>query len=70
MDGDHSEAGCWVDMQNCLPLLATNGVMLVDDVDHLAHAYLGAAVDRFALENKLSVRYHTLHYGQAELRRM
>ncbi len=68
VDGDHSEAGCPADMNNCLPLLRPLGVMLVDDIDHPAHSYIRRLVDDFAKTNNLSVRYHKQHYGLAELR--
>lgn len=52
IDGDHSTRGALLDLVNCLPLLADNGVIIIDDVEsapvaaaiELARAALGKAV--------------------------
>lgn len=34
VDGDHSEAGAWDDLQNVIPHLAVGGVLVFDDISH------------------------------------
>ena len=69
VDGDHSPDGCLNDMNNCLRLLSANGVMLVDDTDHPAHTYIRKLTADFAAANNLTITYHALQFGCAELRR-
>lgn len=70
VDGDHTEEGCRRDMTNCLHLLAANGLMVVDDVDHPAHTYLRAVVEEFAKANGLSIEWHPDEwFGMAVLRK-
>lgn len=69
VDGDHSEAGCLTDLENCLPLLETDGVLLVDDTDHPRHSYIRQLAGDFAQRHNLSIAYHNLEFGVAEMRR-
>jgi methyltransferase family protein len=69
VDGDHSAEGCRMDMENCLPLLESTGVMLADDTDHPQHSYIRKVTGDFAKLHHLSIAYHNLCYGVAELRK-
>lgn len=55
VDGDHSAEGCRADMENSLPLLSPEGVMVVDDLDHPPHPYLHAVFDRFCSSHPVTV---------------
>lgn len=62
VDGDHSEHGCLIDMENSWELLNQEGHMVVDDIIHPAHAYLMAVVSMFVgmkSDEVESVTYHT-----------
>jgi len=40
VDGDHTEAGAWQDLEAVIPRLAPGGVLVFDDIAHPAHPYL------------------------------
>lgn len=67
VDGDHSEKGAKIDLQNVLPHLKIGGVILLDDTHHPQHTYLGKVWDKMIGNNKnfTSVKYGELGYGIA-----
>ena len=69
VDGDHSEEGCIADMLSMLPLIRSDGVMFVDDLDHPLHPYLHRVVEKFAKQYGLNMMFHDSHTGLAELTR-
>lgn len=69
VDGDHGKSGCLTDLENCLKLLEPDGILLVDDTDHPAHPYIRKIASDFAARHNLSIAYHNLQFGVAELRR-
>jgi len=46
VDGDHSEAGAWEDLQDAVELLGDEGAIVFDDIIHPAHLFLNGLVDR------------------------
>jgi len=48
VDGDHSEAGCYADLERALAACRAGGVILIDDYDYIAG--VRRAVDRFACD--------------------
>lgn len=69
VDGDHSPDVALLDLQESLRLLSPGGVILLDDVDNEHHLYLRGIAEQFAESNNLSVQFHNIHTGMAELRR-
>ncbi len=69
VDGDHSEEGCRIDMENMLPLLRDDGVMFVHDMLNPDFENLRTVAATFASENKLQIVIHEVMNGLAELRR-
>lgn len=51
VDGDHSEDGCRIDMENTWPLLNNGGIMVIDDICHPRHLYCADVVDKFVLNH-------------------
>jgi len=47
VDGDHSEDGARSDLWQCEPLLAPGGFLVLDDLAHPAHPYMGTVADAF-----------------------
>jgi predicted O-methyltransferase YrrM len=47
VDGDHSEQGCTIDMENAWDKLNPGGCMIVDDLIHPAHKYIYDVCMRF-----------------------
>lgn len=70
VDGDHEREPAVNDMTQSLRLLAPNGRMLVDDLDHPGYKFLRHEVINFAKENALHTRFHDAHFGVAELWRL
>lgn len=69
VDGDHSEAGCIADLNAAAPLMTPYGVMLVDDLNHIAHPYLNGATQRWAAQNRMKFQFHDAAWGVGELTR-
>ncbi|MBN2272083.1 MAG: glycosyltransferase, partial [Sedimentisphaerales bacterium] len=46
VDGDHSEAGAWEDLQDAVELLGDEGAIVFDDIIHPDHLFLNGLVDR------------------------
>lgn len=69
VDGDHTAEGCGFDMQESLRLLAPDGVMVVDDVDHPEFPYLRKVVSEFAEKHKLALEIREVHCGMAIIKR-
>lgn len=67
VDGDHSEEGARIDLENVLPRLKMGGVILLDDISHPQHAYLETLWDKLIGQNKQFVaqKYTELGYGIA-----
>lgn len=67
VDGDHSESGALIDLENCLPRLKVGGVILLDDITHPQHIYLENLWDNLIGNNKnfYSSKYTDLGYGIA-----
>jgi glycosyltransferase involved in cell wall biosynthesis/ADP-heptose:LPS heptosyltransferase len=51
VDGDHSEAGAWEDLEDAVKLLGQQGVIVFDDIIHPSLLYLGKLVDRLKREH-------------------
>ncbi len=69
VDGDHSDEGCRIDMENMLPLLRNNGIMFVHDMLNPDFDNLRAVAATFASERGLQIVVHDVMNGLAELRR-
>lgn len=67
VDGDHSEQGARLDLENCLPRLKQGGVILLDDIVHPQHRYLETLWDELITQNDQfsSIKYSELGYGIA-----
>jgi predicted O-methyltransferase YrrM len=67
VDGDHSEDGARLDLQQVLPHLAVGGVLLLDDITHPQHQYLEAVWDDLLGNNPQfsTAKYTDLGYGVA-----
>lgn len=51
VDGDHSEAGAWEDLEDAVKLLGQQGVIVFDDIIHPSLLYLRKLVDRLKREH-------------------
>ena len=51
IDGDHTEAGAWEDIKDCIELLNESGVMVFDDIIHPEHGYLLDLANRLKNEH-------------------
>lgn len=69
VDGDHSAEGALFDMTHSLRLLAPNGVMIVDDLDHQEYPFLREVVTKFANDNNMSLEIVPVHTTVGILRR-
>lgn len=69
VDGDHSAEGALFDMTESLRLLAPNGVMVVDDLDHQEYPFLREVVTKFANDNNMSLEIVPVHTTVGILRR-
>ncbi len=69
VDGDHSDEGCRIDMENMLPLLRDNGIMFVHDMLNPDFENLRAVAANFASEKGLRIVIHEVMNGLAELLR-
>lgn len=69
VDGDHSAEGALFDMRESLRLLALNGVMIVDDLDHREYPFLREVVTKFANDNNLTLEIVPVHTTVGILRR-
>ena len=69
IDGDHSEEGALIDLENSLSILRPNGRLLLDDLDHPSHPYLRRVAVDFAEKHKLSISVVDAHFGIAILKR-
>ncbi len=69
IDGDHSDEGCRIDMENMLPLLRDNGIMFVHDMLNPDFENLRTVAATFASENGLQIVIHEVMNGLAELHR-
>jgi predicted O-methyltransferase YrrM len=67
VDGDHSEKGAKIDLQNVLPHLKIGGIILLDDICHPQHIYLEKLWDKMIGNNKnfISAKYTDIGYGIA-----
>lgn len=67
VDGDHSEMGARIDLENCLSRLKLGGVILLDDIVHPQHRYLETLWDELITNNDnfSSMKYSELGYGIA-----
>lgn len=69
IDGDHSTVGCIEDLNNCMPLLSTDGRMIVDDINHPQHTYIKGIVENFCEDNSMSWEHlDDVHFGVSILR--
>lgn len=69
VDGDHSAEGALFDMTESLRLLAPNGVMVVDDLDHQEYPFLREVVTKFANDNNMELEIVPVHTTVGILRR-
>lgn len=73
VDGDHSDAGCMIDMTNSLMKLKLNGIMVIDDIIHGHHLWLKETVTRFIVNNydKIEIEFFDAltYHGVAVLKR-
>ncbi len=69
VDGDHTDEGCRIDMDNMLPLLRDDGVMFVHDMLNPDFENLRIVAETFAREKGLRIEIHEVMNGLAELRR-
>lgn len=67
VDGDHSEEGARLDLNQVLPHLAVGGVLLLDDIMHPQHRYLEVVWDQIVGTNERfsTAKYTDLGYGVA-----
>lgn len=67
VDGDHSEEGARIDLENTLPHLKIGGAILLDDITHPQHRYLETLWDKIITNNPQfsSQKYTELGYGIA-----
>ncbi len=68
VDGDHSPEGCLADLENVLPLLKKDGLLVVDDMDHPVHPYLHKITEDWAAKKGLVFTHRDIGYGIAEIR--
>lgn len=68
VDGDHSEAGGLMDLEDTFPLMAPGGVILFDDIAHPKHPYLKEVAEKFARQHGCGIDIHPIGYGIAEIR--
>lgn len=68
VDGDHSESGAFMDLEDSLPLLAEGGSILFDDIDHPSHPYLRKVAERFRSKNRLVCQFHDVGHGIMEFK--
>lgn len=67
VDGDHSEEGARLDLEQVLPHLAIGGILLLDDITHPQHTYLEEVWDDLLGNNAQfsTAKYTDLGYGVA-----
>jgi predicted O-methyltransferase YrrM len=65
VDGDHSEVGARIDLENVMCRLKVGGVLLLDDLSHPQHRYLEKLWDELITNNDDfdSAKYIELGYG-------
>lgn len=68
IDGDHSEAGGFMDLEESLRLLADGGSILFDDIDHPLHPYLRKVAEHFRSKNRLVCQFHAVGHGIMEFK--
>lgn len=67
VDGDHTEEGARIDLQNVLPRLKIGGVLVFDDINHPQHPWLERVWDEVVGTNPnfLSTKYVEIGHGIA-----
>lgn len=69
VDGDHSEAGALLDLEDSLALLKPDGILFFDDLDHPKHPYMHFVTEHFRARHDLTILNHAVGYGVSEFRR-
>lgn len=69
VDGDHSEEGAALDIEQAWALLAPGGSMLVDDCDHPNHRHIRDTCGRLAGKWNVGVDFHPIGTVIAEIKK-